>query len=116
MPCDAKDDQSSSLTAQPAQHLSTKVSLVSRGLIDIAKSSSGRDMIAGDKKTNRQVDLNRCYVTCEECGTEYSPGAVKLLPISDALRFELWPDDMKMFFCAQCDSNVVMPPPNMNEE
>jgi CheY-like chemotaxis protein len=59
---------------------------------------------------------NKQYITCEDCGTEYPPGSLRLLPISDALRFDLWPDDTKMFFCQTCDTYVVMSPPHVNEE
>jgi hypothetical protein len=73
-------------------------------------------VIPGDEKAYRDLGLNQRYIICEECGTEYLPGTVKVLPISEALRFDLWPDDMKMFFCAACDTYVVMSLPHINEE
>ena len=62
-------------------------------------------MISSDERTYREL-----CVTCEECGSDYPPGTLKLLPISEALRFDLWPDNMKMFFCRDCDMYVVMSP------
>lgn len=80
------------------------------------KTSKITVVISSDERTYRELELNLRYVTCEECGSEYSPGTLKLLPISEALRFDLWPDNMKMFFCRECDMYVVMSPPHINEE
>src|SRR6266853_4133350 len=104
MPGDAEKVQLTSLAPRSTQQLSTKASLVARGLGDIAKLLQTKS-VEPDKNIaehHEVVEQNQRYVICEDCGSEYSPGSLKLLPISEAFRFELWPEDMKMFFCTAC--------------
>jgi hypothetical protein len=119
MSADAEKSQQTSLARQSAQQLGAKASLVARGLRDITQRLLTGSAPPAERRASRgrgHVDRNGRYVVCEECDTDYAPGSLEILPISEALRFELWPDDMKMFFCPACDSYVLMSPPYINEE
>jgi hypothetical protein len=78
--------------------------------------------IPNDEETYRELRLrlapghaNEQYVICVECGTEYPPGAVKLLPAADVKYAmavcEHAPDD-EMFFCFGCGCYSPMSPPD----